>query len=188
MFRFRKEKTKDSIAAPFVDIFQQYCRALQEVCDEQGVSLKKAGKLEVALFLLFRSDFYLQGCDNQSVRQIFFEDVLRAIVPDISEDLIDLCYLRLDIYGQIYNEYKEKPDNVFSKDFLSFSYDWLISAIKLCRDDYSSMVRERFIPLSLAAFSDFPVKVTLQELDVEYMKQFLDHIGSVRKAAMNPKT
>jgi hypothetical protein len=188
MFGLGRQKTGESIAAPFVDIFQQYCRALKKVFDEQGVSFEKAGRLEVALFLLFRSDFYLQGCDNQSVRQIFFEDALRTIVPGISKDLLDLCYLRLGIYGQIYNECEDTKDRVLSKEFLSVSYDWLVSAVRLCRDHYNLMAKERFVPLSLAVVSDFPVKVTLQELDVKYTKQLLDYIGTVRRAAENPKT
>jgi len=94
----------------------------------------------------------------------------------MSTELLDLCYLRLEIYGNLYNDCKNKEGNIFSKEFLDFSYDWLISAIKLCRDDYKLMAREKYIPLSLGLFSNYPIKVCLQELDIKYVKKFVENI------------
>ncbi|MDD5327907.1 MAG: hypothetical protein PHY02_08860 [Phycisphaerae bacterium] len=165
----------------FYDIFQKYYRALKEIYSKKGVAFEHACKLELALYLLFRADFLLQNSSNPNIRQIFFERNLKKLQSEISSELLDLCYLRLQIYSDIYNDCKDKEGNIFSKNFLDFSYDWLISAIKLCQDDYKLMVKERYIPLSLSVTSNYPVKVCLQEFDIKYIKKFVEDIRDIAK-------
>lgn len=165
----------------FYDIFQKYYKALKEIYSRKGAAFEQACKLELALYLLFRADFILQDSSNPNIRQIFFEKNLKKIQGEISNELLDLCYLRLQIYGNLYNDCKDKEGNIFSKNFLDFSYDWLISAIELCQDDYKLMAKERYIPLSLSVVSNYPIKVCLQELDIKYIKEFVENIRDIAK-------
>ena len=183
MFNFLKKRKKgDVLTDPFFCIFQNYCDSLKEELEKGDFSFEKATKLEIALFLLFRSDFCLQKSPNQAGRQLFFEKCLGRVVNNISNQLLDLCYLRLEIYGEIYRDVENKKDSIFSEEFLNLSYDWLISAIKLCEDEYSLMAKERYIPLSLDAFSNHQIKVTLQELDIRHIKPFLDYVNEINES------
>ena len=151
----------------FYDIFQKYYSTLKEINDRKGASFSQACKLELALYLLFRVDFILQNSPDSSIRQAFFEKNLKQIQGEISKDLLDICYLRLEIYGSLYNDCRDKEGNIFSKEFLDLSYNWLISAIELCKDDYKLMAREKHIPLSLGVISNYSIKICLQELDIK---------------------
>ena len=183
MFDFLKKfKKNNSLTDPFFGIFQNYCKTLKVLFNKNGLAFNKAAKLEVALFLLFRLDFCFQKSPDQAYRQLFFEQCIKRVEKNISNQLLDLCYRRLEIYGEIYNDVENKKNGVFSSEFLNFSYDWLISAIKLCKDEYGLMAKERFIPLSLDAFSNYLIKVALQELDIHYTKQFLDYINSINES------
>jgi len=183
VFEFFKKninKNKDTVFTDtFYDIFQGYYKTLKEIYREKGITFEKASKLELTLYLLFRAEFILQKSPNSDIRQLFFEENLKKIQGDMSRELLDLCYLRLEIYGKIYNDVKNKKDDIFSEEFLDFSYDWLISAIELCKDDYTLMAKERYIPLSLSITSNYPIKVCLQELDIKYMKEFIENIKDI---------
>jgi hypothetical protein len=165
----------------FYNIFQKYYKALREIYSRKGVAFEQACKLELALYLLFRADFMLQNSSKPDIRQAFFEKNLKKIKGKMPNELLDLCYLRLEIYGDLYNDSKDKELNIFSKEFLDFSYDWLISAIGLCKDDYKLMAKEKYIPLSLDLFSNYPIKVCLQELDIKYIKEFVENIRYLTK-------
>jgi hypothetical protein len=171
--------TKDPYVNTFCEIFQHYYDELRIVYKEKGMSFIKASRLELALYLLFRSDFLLRKSSNPSIRQLFFEKTLKIIQSDISNELLDLCYLRLNIYGEMYNDCKDKDCNIFSKEFWGFSEDWLISAIELCKDDYNLMANKKYIPLSLDVMSNFPIKICLNVLDQRYMKIFIKNINSL---------
>jgi len=185
VFSLFKKNTHRDIGAVFIDtfydIFQKYYKTLKKIYGRKGVTFEKAGKLELALYLLFRADFILQKSSNPSIRQLFFEKSLKKIQSNLSDELLDLCYLRLEIYGKIYNDVENKQWNISSEEFLSFSYDWLISAIELCKDDYKLMAKERHIPLSLSITSNYPIKVCLQELDIKYIKEFVENIRDIAK-------
>ncbi len=183
MFDFIKRAKKPRpLTRPFIAILDGYCESLRRELERIGIGSDEATRLELALFLLFRADFVLQKSPNPAHRQLFFEACVREVVKNISLPLLDVCYLRLEIYGQIYNDVDNKTDGVFSKEFLDFSYNWLISAIKLSKNEYSLMVTERYIPLSLDAFTDLPIKMMLQELDTHYMKPFADYVSDIRKS------
>lgn len=181
-FKMNINKNKDAVFIDtFYDIFQEYYKTLKEIYGRKGVTFEKACKLELALYLLFRADFILQKSPNSNIRQLFFEESLKKTQSDLPDELLDLCYLRLEIYGKIYNDVENKQGNIFSVEFLSFSHDWLISAIELCKDDYRLMAKERYIPLSLSTISNYPIKVCLQELDIKYMKEFVENVRDIAK-------
>jgi len=181
-FKKNIHKNKETVFIDtFYDIFQEYYKALKKIYGRKGTTFEKACKLELALYLLFRANFIFQKSPDSAFRQLFFEKTLKKIHGEISNELLDSCYLRLEIYGDIYNNSKDKQHNIFSEEFLNFSYDWLISAIELCQDDYKLMAKERYIPLSLSITSNYPVKVCLQELDIKYIKEFVEIIRDVAK-------
>ncbi|MBU1260730.1 MAG: hypothetical protein KJ757_05135 [Planctomycetes bacterium] len=185
VFEFFEKIAFENKNADFTDtfyyIFQEYHKALKEIYRKKEMTFEKASKLELALYLLFRADFILQKSSKPNIRQLFLEKSLKRIQGDMPDELLDLCYLRLEIYGKIYNDFENKQGNIFSIEFLNFSYDWLISAIELCKDDYKLMAKEKYIPLSLSITSNYPIKVCLQELDIKYTKKFIESINNIIK-------